>query len=161
MAAPNMNEDDSDIYGTRREKRPCRACTDFKSWAKKKGVNFENAPVQPPRNCPLDRETLGRNTWSLLHTMAAYYPDRPNTTQQEDMKQFFRIFSKFYPCDDCATDFQKSLEKRPPATSSRKELSRWLCDEHNEVNRKLGKPQFDCSRVDERWLHGWRDGSCD
>lgn len=30
-----------------------------------------------------------------------------------------------------------------------------------EVNRKLGKPDFDCSLVDERWRDGWKDGSCD
>lgn len=35
-----------------------------------------------------------------------------------------------------------------------------LCDEfspycrmHNEVNSRLNKPLFDCSRVDERWLN--------
>ena len=32
---------------------------------------------------------------------------------------------------------------------------------HNDVNRRIGKEEFDCSKVDERWLDGWKDGSCD
>ena len=32
---------------------------------------------------------------------------------------------------------------------------------HNEVNRRIGKKEFDCSKVDERWCDGWKDGSCD
>ena len=32
---------------------------------------------------------------------------------------------------------------------------------HNEVNRRIGKEEFDCSKVDKRWRDGWKDGSCD
>lgn len=46
-------------------------------------------------------------------------------------------------------------------TSSRYNFSQWMCRLHNDVNRKLGKPEFDCSKVDERWRDGWKDGSCD
>ena len=49
----------------------------------------------------------------------------------------------------------------PPATENRVQFSRWMCGLHNEVNERLGKPVFDCSKVDERWLDGWKDGSCD
>ena len=36
-----------------------------------------------------------------------------------------------------------------------------MCEMHNRVNVKLGKPEFDCSKVFQRWRDGWEDGSCD
>lgn len=53
------------------------------------------------------------------------------------------------------------IEKEPPRTSSQVDLKLWLCWAHNQVNKKLGKPKFDCSKLDERWKDGWKDGSCD
>ena len=58
--------------------------------------------------CPLDKDSLGQKTWSFLHTMAAYFPDKPTTTQQKEMSAFMKLFSKYYPCDHCAKDFQIS-----------------------------------------------------
>jgi len=112
------------------------------------------------KDCPLDRNELGRNSWSFLHTIAAYYPSNPTGEQQKDMKQFFNIFSRIYPCDHCAQDMRIDLKEEPPRVENRQQLSQWLCRLHNKVNLKLGKTEFDCTKVDERWLDGWKDGSC-
>ncbi|ERE68734.1 synaptogyrin-3-like protein [Cricetulus griseus] len=39
------------------------------------------------------------------------------------------------------------IGRNQPDTSTRVSFSQWLCRLHNEVNRKLGKPDFDCSKV--------------
>ncbi|XP_067001139.1 FAD-linked sulfhydryl oxidase ALR [Anabrus simplex] len=155
-------------YGTS-DGKPCRACTDFRTWAKlaakgpaKGNVSSEKEQQHKPRkNCPLDKDKLGRHTWSFLHTMAAYYPESPSSEQKKNMKQFFSIFSQFYPCEHCAEDLRNQLKVTPPETQSQEDLSQWLCRIHNNINLRLGKPEFDCSKVNERWRDGWKDGSCD
>ncbi|KXJ70995.1 FAD-linked sulfhydryl oxidase ALR [Aedes albopictus] len=165
-----------------KEKVPCRTCTDFKSWSKmqRKALSTSAKPPSsevttpktvdtppppepsgPPKHCPLDKERLGRHTWGLLHTMAAYYPDEPSPQDRTNVQKFFEAFAKVYPCEYCAKDFQKELKDSPPEVKSQHTLSQWLCRMHNRVNVKIGKPEFDCSKVNERWRDGPADGSCD
>jgi FAD-linked sulfhydryl oxidase len=95
--------------------------------------------------------------------MAASYPERPTPQQQRDATSLLSSLSRLYPCYWCATDFQKWMAeaRNAPRVSSRTEFGQWLCEAHNEVNRKLGKEEFDCKQVDERWRTGWKDGRCD
>jgi len=111
-------------------------------------------------NCPLTRREVGRAAWAHLHTMAAYYPDRPSQQQQKDMAEMMQQLMRFYPCGYCSERSVEELERNPPQVASQRDLSRWLCSVHNEVNERLGKPVFDCSKVDIRWRTGPADGSC-
>eukprot|EP00879_Flechtneria_rotunda_P014243 GHRR01014880.1.p1 GENE.GHRR01014880.1~~GHRR01014880.1.p1 ORF type:complete len:316 (+),score=108.38 GHRR01014880.1:504-1451(+) len=107
--------------------------------------------------CPADILELGRSTWTLLHSIAAYYPDNPTPQQQQQMHQFIAALGEFYPCQECAGHLRRELKELPPAVGSAAELSDWMCRLHNMVNVRLGKPEFDCSVVFQRW----RDGPAD
>ena len=134
---------------------------DFKTFMKSKGGSGDGNHVSNQgKDCPLDKNELGRQSWSVLHTIAAYYSDKPTVSQQQDMSNLFNIWSRVYPCKECADDMKQDLKDEPPDVTSRHNLSQWLCRLHNKVNNKLGKDLFDCSKVDERWLEGWKDGSC-
>jgi FAD-linked sulfhydryl oxidase len=115
----------------------------------------------PQSDCPPDVEQLGRSSWTLLHSIAATYPEAPTQTQQTQVQQFLGLFSKLYPCWVCAEDFQEWIAKNKVRTESREEFGQWMCEAHNDVNKKLGKKEFDCSKWEERWRTGWKDGRCD
>lgn len=103
--------------------------------------------------CPPTKDAIGASTWTLLHSMAAWYPDRPSSQDKKLISGFIDGLAKFYPCTWCAEDFQINVEKSPPRTETREDLCIWLCEQHNNVNEKLGKPLFRCNKdaLDERW----------
>ncbi|KAL8942347.1 MAG: hypothetical protein Q9216_001729 [Gyalolechia sp. 2 TL-2023] len=160
--------------------KPCRTCTSSADWAAmmKKSISkdksatttgistppsVDTASLAPPSDCPPDVEELGRSTWTLLHTISASYPPRASPAQQGEMRQFLGLFGKLYPCWVCAKDFQEWMARKgnEPRVEGRSGLGRWMCEAHNEVNRKLGKQEFDCGKWEERWQTGWKDGTCD
>ncbi|KAK4216376.1 ERV/ALR sulfhydryl oxidase domain-containing protein [Rhypophila decipiens] len=143
--------------------KPCRPCNSFAAFTSQtKSLKAATKTVSAtPGDCPADVETLGRSSWTLLHSIAAIYPTTPTASDQSDIKSFMKLFAKFYPCWSCAEDFQEYIQKKDVRASSRDEFGNWLCDAHNEVNKKLGKPVFDCSKWEERWRTGWKDGRCD
>jgi len=100
---------------------------------------------------PVNKEELGRATWTFLHTLAANYPSTPCKQEQIDMWIFLRKFAKLYPCEPCAVDFQDYMTAHPPDISGEGSLSRWMCEAHNDVNRRLGKVEFNCAEVSARW----------
>ncbi|KAM0285500.1 hypothetical protein ACHAQH_001450 [Verticillium albo-atrum] len=151
--------------------KPCRTCTSSTFWAamgktpKTTGTATTAAtPVTTnglPADCPPDVERLGNSSWTLLHSIAATYPEKPSPAQKDDLRGFMRTFSRLYPCWVCAEDFQSYIKKDEVRVEGRQEFGNWLCMAHNEVNRKLGKKEFDCSRWEQRWRTGWKDGRCD
>ncbi|KAL2800788.1 ERV/ALR sulfhydryl oxidase domain-containing protein [Aspergillus keveii] len=155
--------------------KPCRTCTSAAAWKnltrQAKATPSSSAPTanrqspQPPKECPPDVEELGRSTWTLLHSMSATYPEKANPEQQSEMRGFLKLLSKLYPCWVCADDFRTWMAepsgKNEPKLGGRKEFGNWMCEAHNEVNRKLGKKEFDCRFWEERWRTGWKDGRCD
>lgn len=107
--------------------------------------------IMPKLGNATAKAELGRATWKLLHTMTLRFPDKPTDDQRHALESYFYLFSRLYPCGECAKEFQQLLKKYPPQTSSRKTASLWLCYVHNLVNARLGKPEFDCLKLDETY----------
>ena len=91
--------------------------------------------------------------------MAANYPEEPSASTQARAREFMQGLALLYPCSYCAQDFQKEMSASPPDVGSRLAFSLWMCRQHNIVNKKLGKEEFDCQigKLDERWKVG-REG---
>ncbi|KNC75003.1 hypothetical protein SARC_12462, partial [Sphaeroforma arctica JP610] len=81
-----------------------------------------------------------------------YSPEKPNDEDKTTMTQFIGGLARHYPCQDCASHLRKHISKHPPTVDSNQEVSRWMCDTHNEVNKYLGKDIFDCSKVYEKMM---------
>eukprot|EP00250_Pteridium_aquilinum_P006242 c16201_g1_i1 orf=43-993(+) len=111
-------------------------------------MQLENSALAP---APASKEVLGRATWTLLHTLAAQFPEKPTRQQQRDAKELMAILSRLYPCKECADHFKEVLKANPVQAGSGAELAQWMCMVHNVVNRSLGKSIFPCQRVDARW----------
>lgn len=140
------------------DKKPCKACTDFKSFMK---VGPQK-PKANPKPCPPDVNEIGNGTWTLLHTMSVYLPEsKLSETQKSDAKTFMSILSRNYPCSHCAEDLRRDLKEIPPKVETGKDFAEWMCQLHNKVNVKLGKKVFDCSQVYQRWKDGYPDRTCD
>ncbi|KAL7677803.1 hypothetical protein ACOME3_004036 [Neoechinorhynchus agilis] len=145
----------------------CQVCTDFKDWVSLKFrrvksnssteqnrsdvFDFSTPQLTITEERPIVRDELGRATWSLLHTMASTFPEKPTALEQTSALQFIDALVRFYPCEECRLHWKKEVEMHPPDASNRKTLSLWLCEQHNAVNQRLGKDLFDCKRVDKRW----------
>lgn len=99
----------------------------------------------------IDPETLGRATWTFLHTLAASQPPTLTEKEQSRLRRFISDFSNLYPCAPCAESFRDILGHHPPNTASGPKFADWMCKVHNEVNKELGKEEFDCSLLADRW----------
>ncbi|KAL7793666.1 ERV/ALR sulfhydryl oxidase domain-containing protein [Trichoderma ceciliae] len=100
---------------------------------------------------------LGRATWKFMHTMAARFPEEPSPEERKTLETFIYLFSRLYPCGDCAKHFRGLLAKYPPQTSSRNAAAGWLCFMHNQVNERLKKPIFDCNNIGDFYDCGCGD----
>lgn len=93
----------------------CKACLAFKRWVT--GSQSSNKSKEDPSSlkeelenhneCPLDTRELGIAAWSLLHSIAAYFPDNPTQIEREEIARLFEMIAKYYPCTICAKDFQQ------------------------------------------------------
>ncbi|KPA75109.1 putative mitochondrial 2Fe-2S iron-sulfur cluster binding domain containing protein [Leptomonas pyrrhocoris] len=115
-----------------------------------------------PGQCPTPVE-LGVSGWNILHSSAAVYPYKPSQVQQTAMKNFIESWAHVYACSWCAYHMRDYVHKHPPDVRDKVSVSRYVCELHNEVSARLGKPVFDCAPevVLRRWHPGYPDKMAD
>jgi len=89
--------------------------------------------------------------------MMARFPEKPTQDDSLALKTYIQLFARLYPCGDCASHFQKFIKKYPPQIGSRNSAVGWACFVHNEVNKRLEKPLFDCNNIGDFYDCGCGD----
>uniref|UniRef100_A0A060TI77 Sulfhydryl oxidase n=1 Tax=Blastobotrys adeninivorans TaxID=409370 RepID=A0A060TI77_BLAAD len=115
---------------------------------------IQGKPIMAKMANETKRAELGNAGWKLLHTVLAQYPENPTEEEKVTLRSFIHLFSRVYPCRECAEHFQQLLREYPPQVSSREAASMWGCDAHNKVNIRLNKPVFDCNEVSNKYSCG-------
>lgn len=87
------------------------------------------------------------------------FPDTPTQDDSASLKSYIYLFARLYPCGDCARHFQQILAKFPPQVGSRSSAAAWACHAHNEVNKRLKKELFDCTKIGDFYDCGCAEDS--
>jgi hypothetical protein len=101
------------------------------------GYDGQREPVYLPK-------VWGPHYWFFLNTIALTYPKWPNATTKKQYYTFFRTFSLFIPVAEIAKEFDALLIKYPivPYLDDRRALVKWVHFIHNQINRKLERPEI-------------------
>ena len=100
---------------------------------------------------PLAKDKAGNAAWSNMHHRASLYPDSPTDKEKERMKTFLyeSMRSVALLCKNCNSHIKDYLKKHPigPALVSKKAISKYLCEMHNDTNEKTGKEIHNCHTI--------------
>jgi hypothetical protein len=92
----------------------------------------------------LDPKVWGPHYWFFLHTIAISYPHHPNAVTKKKYYEFVQNIPLFIPVESMAGEFSKLLDQYPvqPYLDNKESFIRWLWFIHNQINKKLEKPQI-------------------
>lgn len=92
----------------------------------------------------MNSEIWGPQYWSVIHTIAFNYPNKPNDPIKKTHYKFIQDLPTFIPNQTCSRNFSRLLEIYPvlPYLDSRKDFIKWTHFIHNRVNESLGKDQI-------------------
>lgn len=102
-------------------------------------------------------DVWGPKAWGFLHACTFTYPDLPTL---EDRKQMYNLLASLphtLPCSVCRKHFKEFIDTSANTPQSfvfdnRTQLSKWLVDVHNDVNRRNNKPLMSFEAVQEMYL---------
>ena len=110
-------------------------------------------------NGNLSTTIWGPSLWRVLHSFSfAIQNSTPeNIKQRNEFIAFVESLKTMLPCEECRLHFVDYLENNSPRHASN--LALWTFNFHNEVNKRLGKPQFSFEDVSQ--VYQGADAHCD
>ena len=92
--------------------------------------------------------------WNFMHTLAAYYPEKPSEKEQRKMRFFVENCGEYFLSEPkWGKRYRKNVNSVPPKLESRNSFILWMCEQHNIVNESIGKSVMPCILPDliKRW----------
>ena len=101
----------------------------------------------------------GPHYWFTFHTIAMTYPLNPNDITKKKYYDFFSNVPLFIPNHSIGSHFIKLLDKYPiePYLNNRDSLMKWVHFIHNQINKKLNKPEISFSKSLELYNDNYKD----
>lgn len=96
---------------------------------------------------PLYRTEIGRISWDLLYYYSVIASiNKYDLIDNENIINFIDGYKQFFPCEECKEDFIKNCVEIP--YNNKITAFKWVCQQHNIVNKKLNKKLIDCENFD-------------
>ena len=89
---------------------------------KKEKIGDLLTPEGAAKPLTLTKQEIGRNTWALLHSMAASYPNEPTDEDKKQITNFMYGLAHLFPCKICGSHLLKMLNKEGVHANSREDL---------------------------------------
>ena len=96
----------------------------------------------------------GPGLWNALHSITFDFPETPSDQDRQNYRNFFHSLKFVLPCSSCRDHFKKGIEEEmpiEPSLKSRDTITKWLVDFHNNVNKRLNKPEISYESVKDKY----------
>ena len=98
------------------------------------------------------KEVWGNNIWYLFHSIAHKIKESEFSNVKNDLSYLLNTISSNLPCPECSADAVSVLNKvNFNNISSKEEFKKFVFNFHNHVNKKLNKPIFKLSELDDKY----------
>jgi hypothetical protein len=101
------------------------------------------AKKRPPYHLDVNSKfSWCRAGWIFLNSVALMFPKTPGEDDYDHYDKFFSNVGWVLPCSICRDHYNKYLSLHPlPHGQGGRELSQWLNDLRNEINREHSRPE--------------------
>jgi hypothetical protein len=102
----------------------------------------------------IEPQLFGPSLWGAIHYIALGAPETLDSNQKIQYKNFYMLLPQIIPCNNCGKHFQEILNNFPIDNylNNAESLFTWTVIVHNEVNKRLEKPEFTVIDAKNKWM---------